>query len=128
MFTLFTGYVYLMIYHPVRVDVSYSSKLRYNRSAFVVTKQMYNGSLTYNGLFNACKKEYLRGVPCTSQNMVKGFWKFNLPTSWVLDLQVNCLGYTTNSTYTLGTCIDERVNYVTQCSCNQIQNVCCFLV
>ena len=96
---------------------------------FVSTSTNYNGNTTYDGLFKACRKEFPQSSPCTIESLVKGyFWKFTLlPTSWILKLSNNCLGYTTNSSYTLGTCVDTSQLAVTDCSCEMMIPICCVL-
>jgi len=98
-----------------------------NSLRFVSTKRLYNGTLSYNGLNKACLKEFPNSSPCNRFNLLAGFWNYNLPPSWILTLDTNCLGYTTNSSYVDGTCLVTSFGYVTICSCDEYLNVCCVL-
>ena len=108
------------------ISYSYSSYFLYS-AKFVSTKNLYNGTLSYNGLGKACSKEFPNSSPCNKFNLLSGIWKYNLPPSWILTLDTNCLGYTTNSSDVDGTCIVTSFGYVTTCSCEEYLSVCCFL-
>ena len=95
-------------------------------SKFVLTKNSYNGSISYEGYFNLCHNESSHSLPCTKNDLLKGFWKTSFPPSWILTTDKNCLGYSTNSSYVDGTCINTAsFNYVTTCTCNMIIPLTC---
>lgn len=94
---------------------------------FVATKNSYNGTTGYNGLFKACQQEYKSSKPCTIVQLLDGYWNSKtLHRSWVLALDINCVGYTTNATDALGTCIVPSFGQLTVCSCNMIYPICCY--
>lgn len=94
-------------------------------SKFVSTKNVYNGTITYDGLSRACDKEFRGSKPCTSVSLLNGFWNYSLPPSWILTLDNNCLGYTTASSDVLGTCVVTSFLSITDCSCEMYLNLCC---
>ena len=94
-------------------------------SKFVSTKNIYNGTITYDGLLRACDTEFPKSKPCTSVSLLNGFWKSSLPPSWILTLYNNCLGYTTASSEVLGTCVVTSFLSITDCSCNMNIPICC---
>lgn len=97
-----------------------------NGQKFVATRQIYNGSLGYDGLFEACAKEYPESVPCNRINLMNYFWDQNTRVSWILQLDYNCVGYSTNVTYSMGPCLYSGKNgYIMQCSCDMKIPVCC---
>ncbi len=96
-----------------------------SQAKFVATKNKYNGTLYYDGLAKACLREFPASKPCDKVNLLKGFWHFNLSPSWILTLNNNCLGYTTNSTEVDGSCLSTSFGYVTTCSCDMFLSCCC---
>ena len=97
----------------------------FSHSSFVSTKNVYDGMMGYDGLFMACAKEFKNSIPCNKMNMLTGVWNYHLPPSWILTLDNNCLGYTTNSTDMFGNCIVTSFGYVTLCSCEMNISICC---
>lgn len=99
-----------------------------NGITFTTTKQFYNGSITFDGLFKVCDgaNKNAVGRPCTTVQLYEGVWKQKVPTSWILDMEVNCLGYTTNNSYTDGTCFSTSFGYITPCTCNMLLPICCY--
>lgn len=101
-------------------------------STFVFTRSLYNGTVTYDGMFYACNKEYFNSMPCNSFNLLKGFfWKGQYSTSWIISLenydwQGNCQAYTTDDQGNMGACLMAKVPYVTQCSCDEYFPICCY--
>ena len=99
---------------------------------FVFTKRLYNGTVTYNGMFAACDDEYVNSVPCNSFNLLNGnYWTRKYVTSWVFSLenydwQGNCQAYTTDDEGNMGTCLMSEVSYITQCSCDEYFPICCY--
>lgn len=94
---------------------------------FIVTRQLYNGSVTYNGLFQACKLECPYCRPCTVSTLENYFWTQSIPASWYLKLDYNCVGYTTDKSYSMGGCVDSKFNIVTQCTCDMNIPICCYV-
>lgn len=94
-------------------------------SKFVTTKNIYNGTLTYDGLIKGCEKEFPKSKPCTSVSLLNGFWNYTLQPSWILTLDNNCLGYTSDSSDVLGTCVVTSFLSITDCSCNMNISICC---
>ena len=96
------------------------------------TKALYNGTITYDGMIDGCLKEYKNSKPCDYENLLAGtYWKFNYVSSWVISLanfdwQGNCQGFTSDERGVMGSCIMEGVSYITQCSCDMKQPLCCF--
>ena len=105
----------------------------YYQHTFLVTKKLYNGTTGFNGLFDACdemrEKFNLNNVkPCTMVQLLDGFWQQTekLQDSWVLDMFVNCVGYTTNSSDTDGTCLMPESSQLTTCTCEMLLPICCY--
>ena len=99
-----------------------------------VTPTQYNGSITYDGMYQACND--LDGLkmawPCTQGELIGyKFWQYNLPLSWILSTNSmwNCIGYTTNSSNSMGHCLlaQKTAHYVTECSCDMKIGVCCIV-
>ena len=93
---------------------------------FMVTYSLVNGSVTYDGLFKTCAKEFANSKPCTISALEHGFWNHNIPASWYLRLDYNCVGFTTDSSVSMGSCIVSRFNIVTDCSCDMNIPICCY--
>jgi len=93
-----------------------------------LTKNTYNGTVGYEGLFNACEQEKSGSVPCTSSALIKSrFWAMKVRPAWVLDLMVNCVGYSSDEINTIGLCVQTQYGkQVIPCSCNMKISVCCF--
>ena len=111
------------------VGSSKFSGSRFSGSKFVITKNLYNGSMTYQGFFDICRKEYPRSSPCTSNDLLSnGFWTTSFRWAWIFTVENNCLGYSTNSTDVNGKCINTaEFAYLTTCSCNMIQPCVCVI-
>lgn len=97
---------------------------------FQITKNIYNGSISnegYQGFINNCPPQF---YPSTKADLLKyGFWNTNLPLSWIFTTENNCLGYSTNSSYVDGTCIDtSNFLYTTTCSCNMLLPLLCIYI
>jgi len=99
-----------------------------NSITFTTTKQFYNGSITFDGLFKVCHTvgANVVGRPCTTVQLYNGAWKQKIPYSWILDMEFNCLGYTTNNSYTDGTCFSTSLGYITTCTCEMLLPICCY--
>jgi hypothetical protein len=97
----------------------------FSHTPFVTTQKVYNGTVSYNGLFSACLKEFKNSKPCTYVSLLNGFWNYTLPPSWILTLDNNCLGYNSDSLEVLGMCVVTSFKMVTQCSCNMYMPICC---
>lgn len=98
-----------------------------NSYTFITTEQFYNGTTGYNGLFVACNRMHQSSRPCTVIQLLNRFWMSKtLHRSWILALDVNCVGYTTNATEALGTCIVPSFQQLTMCSCNMLMPICCY--
>ena len=93
---------------------------------FITTKNTYNGTITYDGLFKACLNEYRNSKPCTRIQLLDKFWKQNIAVSWILEIDINCVGYTTDSEESIGTCIVKQFGQLTECSCNMNIPICCY--
>ncbi len=98
------------------------------KNAIKRTRRAYIPNITYSGMIKACKDEYPNSFPCTKYSLMENnFWNNSrIWYSWVLTDQNNCLGYTTNSTYVMGTCVNTMSNtYTMQCSCEEALLICC---
>jgi len=94
---------------------------------FFHTTNGYNGSITYDGFYKACKQVDNSSNPCTKESLTHGFWNYDLSQSWILQSDIsNCLGYSTNSSNIFGPCVVSRWNYATTCTCDMIMQVCCY--
>jgi len=93
---------------------------------FVTTKSAYNGTIGYNGLFAACNKDYKNSKPCSVTQLLDGYWNQNVPSSWILELDINCLGYTTDSQDVFGTCIPYKAGQTEYCTCDMYMFICCY--
>jgi len=93
-----------------------------------VTKQLYNGTIGYNGLLQACNKERQGSKPCNHNNLILvNFWNHNIIPSWILSLAMNCVGYSTDDVNTVGLCVQTQYGkQVIPCSCNMNIPICCF--
>jgi hypothetical protein len=95
---------------------------------FVTTKQLYNGSIGYDGLFKACSKEYPQSIPCRRIDLLNFFWKQDTAISWILDLELfyTCIGYSSDSVQSMGPCLKSgKHGYIMPCSCDMNIPVCC---
>jgi len=92
------------------------------------TKNTYNGTLGYNGFYDACSKEKSGSTPCTSTNLIDSkFWNMEINPSWILDLSFNCVGYSSDDENTIGLCVQTLYGkQVIPCSCNMKISVCCY--
>ena len=98
-----------------------------NTYTFATTKEVYNGTTGYNGLFTACRKINNHSKPCTYVQLLSGVWLSKIKlTSWVLDISINCLGYTDAGNYTDGTCLMQPQMQLTTCTCEMYQPICCY--
>jgi hypothetical protein len=93
---------------------------------FGITRNAYNGTVTFDGLVKACQTSFKNGKPCTRVQLYDGGWKQNIPISWILDLDVNCLGFTTDNNYTGGTAFSSKLGYTEMVTCNMYLAVCCY--
>jgi len=94
---------------------------------FITTKNLYNGTTGFNGLFVACQKENKNSKPCTLVELLQGFWRStNQQNLWVLDMYMNCLGYSTNSSSVGGTCLMPSTSQLTMCTCEMLLPICCY--
>lgn len=93
---------------------------------FGITKTAYNGTVTFDGLFKACQTSFKNGKPCTRTQLYDGGWKQNIPISWILDLDINCLGFTTDSTDAGGTVFSSKLGYAEMVTCDMYFAVCCY--
>lgn len=93
------------------------------------TKNSYNGTIGYNGLFEACQLERPGSVPCTSEILLSvKFWNFKINPSWILNLVINCVGYSSDDVNTIGLCVQTLYGkQVIPCSCNMKISVCCYI-
>lgn len=98
-----------------------------SNSKFLITNRAYNGSMSYNGIYNACTREYNNSIPCSMINLMNEFWEYNLITSWILSLDNNCIGYSSDSDYSQGNCIMQGQKYITTCTCDMNIYVCCYI-
>ena len=103
-------------------------KIPYGEPTIFNTKQTYNGTVGYDGLYSACQQEKPRSVPCTSTILIYDkFWNKQVEPAWILDLQMNCVGYTSDNANTIGLCVQTQYGrQVIPCSCNMEISVCCF--
>ena len=95
---------------------------------YLITKAVYNGTVSYSAFQKTCLKEYPGSQPCTSDNLLEGFWTFAAklrPTVWLFDAQTNCLGYSSDSLEVDGTCLISGLYYVSTCSCNMYLPLLC---
>lgn len=93
---------------------------------YSVTKAVYNGTVSYSAFQKTCLKEYPGSQPCTSDDLLKGFWKYPVATVWLFNANTNCLGYTSDSTEVDGTCLISGLYYVSTCSCNMYLPLLCY--
>lgn len=93
------------------------------------TRFSYFPNITYSGIINACLKDYPGSFPCTKDQLIKtSFWNSRIWTSWILTTQNNCLGFTTNCSYVMGTCINTMSNtYTMDCTCDEVLPICCMV-
>ncbi len=54
-----------------------------NSQKYSVTKAVYNGTVSYPIFQKTCLKEYPGSQPCTSEDLLKGFWLFTAKTTEV---------------------------------------------
>lgn len=125
-FTILLLFIVFQSYINVFVNASTMMK---NVKTFGVTNKLYNGTVSYDGLFKACKELHAWYVPCTQSLLLEEkFWNYKISGSWILNSRVNCVGYTTDSDYTLGSCVDTNLgNQATVCTCEMNIPICCVL-
>lgn len=93
---------------------------------FGITKNAYNGTITFNGLVKACQKDFKNGKPCTTLQMSEGIWNYKIPSSWILNFDTNCLGYSTDSKEAYGLMYSTNLGYLEWITCETYAAVCCF--
>lgn len=100
----------------------------YGEERLFNTKNTYNGTIGYNGLFDACRLENPSSKPCTTSVLIFAkFWNVQIEPAWILDLQMNCVGYSSDNVNTIGMCVQTKYGkQVIPCSCNMEISVCCF--
>lgn len=94
---------------------------------FINTVKLYNGTIggsSYKGFAIGCKS----AKPCTIVQLLEGqVWNYpQLADCWILDLTINCAGYLTNSSYTIGTCLLMQYGQLSTCTCNMLLPLCCY--
>lgn len=96
-------------------------------NTFFSTNKWYNGTIGYDGLFNACDAQIKGSKPCTVVQLLNGFWNQTLLPSWILSLSYNCVGYTSSDENTIGMCIQTVYGkQLVPCSCNMAIGICCY--
>lgn len=104
-----------------------SANIVQNQAKFFTTEKWYNGTIGYDGLFKACEKEKINSKPCTEVQLFNGFWKEVFQPAWILDLEYNCIGYTSDAKNTIGMCVQTVYGkQVIPCSCDMSISVCCY--
>jgi hypothetical protein len=94
---------------------------------FNITKDAYNGSITFDGLVAACKKDNPKWKPCTKVQLYHDSWKQNIPISWFLQFDTpNCLGFTTDSRDAGGSVFSSKLGYIEMVSCEMFFAICCY--
>ena len=91
--------------------------------AYLTTKNLYNGTVSYSVFVKECQQ--ILSHPCTKTDLLLGFWKESIPTSWIFTTH-SCLGYTSDSSYVDGTCVINGAHYTTSCSCNEKFPLLCY--